>query len=363
MIDTRDFPEQTFLRDLDALEWLHEDLDPEFKRLYNYRNGRFYFGEYLTQGYLDITGKCVEMTMQQLVDGGLFTVICPALDKPQNDWTEWPKAVCNRLRVDIASNKAVGQKQIRTAIFLARDCVGDRFLVPLALMLLGLRSRQSDNAAIANAFHSLFTEIFILLPSLTGYDLANLYKYSRNNQPFIIPSFRKGKVLILPPAQLKAIYNKRENELKAHDPASEALSFEWTIRNREVYPSNYTVDVIRKWITKRFDELAAELQEELCLAVDEQFGMSQEWREVKLWPAVQRIFTRGLNRVLVGFPLCELSFTLERPATDVKKLRQRRSLPRDYAAVCYRHAIPRFIHHIGSESPQANLCSVDIMEC
>ncbi|KAF4438769.1 ent-kaurene oxidase [Fusarium acutatum] len=136
-------------------------------------------------------------------------------------------------------------------------------------------------------------------------------KYSRHNQPFIIPSFRKGKVLILPPAQIKAIYNKREDELLAHDPASEALSFEWTIRDREVYPSNYTVDVIRKWITRRFDEFAAELQEELCLAVDEQFGTSQEWREVKLWPAVQRIFTRGLNRVLVGFPLCRDEAFLE----------------------------------------------------
>jgi hypothetical protein len=157
-----------------------------------------------------------------------------------------------------------------------------------------------------------------------------LPKYSRHNQPFIIPSFRKGKVLILPPAQLKAIYGKRENELQAHDPASEALSFEWTIRDREVYPSNYTVDVIRKWITKRFDELAAELQEELCIAVDEQFGMSQEWKEVKLWPAVQRIFTRGLNRVLVGFPLCELFFTIEkavRTGTDIEHRRQRCSVP------------------------------------
>ncbi|KAF5548965.1 ent-kaurene oxidase [Fusarium mexicanum] len=136
-------------------------------------------------------------------------------------------------------------------------------------------------------------------------------KFSRQNKPFIIPSFRKGKVLVLPPAQLKAIYNKREDELLAHDPASEALSFEWTIRDREVYPSNYTVDVIRKWISKRFDEFAAELQEELCVAVDEQFGMSQEWREVKLWPAVQRIFTRGLNRVLVGLPLCRDETFLE----------------------------------------------------
>ncbi|KAF4972597.1 hypothetical protein FSARC_870 [Fusarium sarcochroum] len=145
-----------------------------------------------------------------------------------------------------------------------------------------------------------------------GHGLTKFYiKYSRNNMPFIIPSFRKGKVLILPPAQLKAIYGKRENELQAHGPAGEALSFEWTIRDREVYPSNYTVDVIRKWITKRFDEFAAELQEELCLAVDEQFGLSDEWRDVQLWPAVQRIFTRGLNRVLVGFPLCRDATYLE----------------------------------------------------
>ncbi|RGP77800.1 hypothetical protein FLONG3_4094 [Fusarium longipes] len=136
-------------------------------------------------------------------------------------------------------------------------------------------------------------------------------KYSRKNQPFIIPSFRKGKVLILPPSQIKAIYNKRENELQAHAPASEALSFEYTIRDPAVYPTNYTVDVIRKWITKRFDELTAELQEELCLAVDEHFGLHTEWRDVELWIAVQKVFARGLNRILVGFPLCRDTTYLE----------------------------------------------------
>jgi hypothetical protein len=103
---------------------------------------------------------------------------------------------------------------------------------------------------------------------------------------------------------MKAIYNKRENELQAHGPSSEALSFEYTIRDPTVYPSDYTVDVIRKWITKRFDELTAELQEELCLAIDEQFGLDNEWQDVELWIAVQKVFARGLNRVLVGFPLC-----------------------------------------------------------
>ncbi|KPA35306.1 ent-kaurene oxidase [Fusarium langsethiae] len=129
-------------------------------------------------------------------------------------------------------------------------------------------------------------------------------KYSRKNQAFTIPSFGKGKVLILPPSQIKTVYNKRESELEAHAPASESLSFEYTIRDPAVYPSDYTVDVVRKWITKRFDELTAELQEELFLAVDEQFGLGDEWRDVQLWIAVQRVFAGGLNRVLVGFPLC-----------------------------------------------------------
>ncbi|KAI1049831.1 hypothetical protein LB506_001915 [Fusarium annulatum] len=155
MIDTRELPEKTFLRDLDALEWLREELD--LKKLHEKRHAQFYFGEYLTQGYLDIEGKCVEMTMQQLIDRGLFTVICPALNKPNNNWADWAIPVCE-LRVGIMENHIVDQKQIRSAIFVAKDYVGDRFLVPFALMLLGLRSRQSDNSAIANVFQSLFTD-------------------------------------------------------------------------------------------------------------------------------------------------------------------------------------------------------------
>ncbi|KAF5242202.1 hypothetical protein FANTH_8834 [Fusarium anthophilum] len=156
MIDTRDFPEKTFLRDFDALEWLGEKLDPELRELYDKRKRQFYFGEYLTQGRVDIEGKCVEMTMQQLVGGGLFTVICPGLNEPNNNWVEWAKPVCE-LRVGIGESHVVDQKQIRSAIFVAKDCVGDRFLVPFALMLLGLRSQRKDDEKIANAFRAMFT--------------------------------------------------------------------------------------------------------------------------------------------------------------------------------------------------------------
>ncbi|KAH7168435.1 hypothetical protein DER46DRAFT_623899 [Fusarium sp. MPI-SDFR-AT-0072] len=155
MIDTRDFPDQTFLRDIDAIDCFYP-YSRHLRQLRIWRTDDLYFGEYLSQGSLDTRGKCVQMTMQQLIDGGLFTVICPALDKPNNNWASWARTVCN-LRDGIRNSQVVDQKQIRSAIFMAKDCVGDRFLVPFALMLLGLRSQQTDDEKIANAFRAMFT--------------------------------------------------------------------------------------------------------------------------------------------------------------------------------------------------------------
>ncbi|KAF5668350.1 hypothetical protein FHETE_5286 [Fusarium heterosporum] len=77
MIDTREFPKQTFLRDLDAIQyflpystgeavtqpggrWL--DLEALKKK----READMYFGEYLTQGRLDIRGKYQELNVSNI---------------------------------------------------------------------------------------------------------------------------------------------------------------------------------------------------------------------------------------------------------------------------------------------------------
>ena len=62
MIDTRGFPQRTFLRDLDALDYYPKfiKLDADWKKLIGWRVPRNekYFGEYLTQGDLEIEGHC-----------------------------------------------------------------------------------------------------------------------------------------------------------------------------------------------------------------------------------------------------------------------------------------------------------------
>lgn len=194
MIDTREFPKQTFVRDLDVLEHFRpyvSDLASKYalpeafpfpfilplsllttfgfagtipqnkafhpKRSHVLKLGRnressMYFGEYLSQGRLDIQGRCSQVSMQQLIDTGLFTLCPPLLE----DWTRWAIPVCN-IRNNFLSTQTTDLKKVRTAIAMAQVGIGDRFAFPFAVMLLALQCREATNPSILNAFHSMFT--------------------------------------------------------------------------------------------------------------------------------------------------------------------------------------------------------------
>ncbi|KAH7204938.1 hypothetical protein BKA60DRAFT_430555, partial [Fusarium oxysporum] len=110
MIDTREFPKQTFVRDLGVLEHFHlyvSDLASKYARK---REGSMYFGEYLSQGRLEIQGRCSQVSMQRLIGTGLFT-LCPLLLK---DWTRWAIPVCN-IRNTFLSTQTTDLKKVRTA--------------------------------------------------------------------------------------------------------------------------------------------------------------------------------------------------------------------------------------------------------
>lgn len=120
-----------------------------------------------------------------------------------------------------------------------------------------------------------------------------------------MPSIRKGPVLALPPAQLKSVFRIAEHKLSSHAPQSENVSAKYTIRDPAIMPSNYTVDTVRGQINKRYGTVAEELANELFLAFDETWGRSETWHEIVLSDTLRAIAARGINRVLVGLPLCE----------------------------------------------------------
>lgn len=125
--------------------------------------------------------------------------------------------------------------------------------------------------------------------------------------PFVLQSLRKGSVLVLPPSQIKVVYSKPEHHLNARGPGAEGISAAYTMLDPAVIPSNFDVDYIRQQINKRYDELSADLQEELAFSIDEHVGTSGDWKKIHLWQMTQQVMTKGLNRVMVGSPLCKSS--------------------------------------------------------
>ena len=73
VLDTRGFPTGTFIKDIEIMEVFapYTDFNQE-KNLYDFLQFRksdkgYYFGEYLTQGNIDVRGRCGVTNTQKLI--------------------------------------------------------------------------------------------------------------------------------------------------------------------------------------------------------------------------------------------------------------------------------------------------------
>ena len=168
MIDTRGFPQRTFLRDLDALDYYPKliKLEADLETLKGWRvpGEEKYFGEYLTQGYLEIEGHCCRVSMQQLIDTGLFKLYTFSI------WNKWANPVVE-FRQNSFSTEETDHEQVRLAISMGLVNLEPRFAFPFAAMLLSLHARDAKHYSIRTAFHAMFTGRYSFSSPL---DLANI---------------------------------------------------------------------------------------------------------------------------------------------------------------------------------------------
>ncbi|PKX97960.1 uncharacterized protein P174DRAFT_455754 [Aspergillus novofumigatus IBT 16806] len=129
MIDTRDFPERTFIKDLEAVNALNNNA----------------------------IGRCVEVSFQTLIDLGLFELFPPLA--VESEWGKWASRVIQFRRPfyegEISSPTA---DEVRTAVEIARDGFGDRWTFPVAAMLLAFRPRAVDDQVILEGFKAEFSK-------------------------------------------------------------------------------------------------------------------------------------------------------------------------------------------------------------
>ncbi|KAL3429086.1 hypothetical protein BDV09DRAFT_203321 [Aspergillus tetrazonus] len=155
ILDTTEFPEGTFVKDLDILE-AFEGESQDVTEILGMRRGngrpRCYFGEYLTQGRLKIEGKCARVSLQKLIDLGLYE-LHPGL-RNQDRWTSLAMRVLE-LRTSFVNLPATTSSEVQKAVMIAKHSFGDRWAVPFSAMLLALRPRN-DYDKIASAYSPIF---------------------------------------------------------------------------------------------------------------------------------------------------------------------------------------------------------------
>lgn len=120
----------------------------------------YYFGEYLTQGDMDVKGRCVVTDMQSLIDAGLFELKPELEDKSK--WVELAKrVVCLREAFEVSQDAPTAtHAEFRKAIAIASACFGDFWDFPVATMLLALKRRKRKDPVIIDGFAALFAGKF-----------------------------------------------------------------------------------------------------------------------------------------------------------------------------------------------------------
>jgi hypothetical protein len=156
VLDTRQFRKGTFIRDLEAINAFSR-YNESLRGMKGWREGKYYFGEYLSQGYLDVAGSCEQISIQQLLDRGHLYELCPKLR--ESNRLQWVYPVL-AIRDHFGSRHAAqptDKREVRIAITMAQGFFGSHFALPVAAMLLSLRQRKPDDKAILDGFCSMFS--------------------------------------------------------------------------------------------------------------------------------------------------------------------------------------------------------------
>jgi hypothetical protein len=189
-------PDGVFVKDLELIDAFANYSDPMLKENLSYlqqlRQGSrgYYFGEYLSQGYLGIDGICSQATMQDLIENGLFELMPEFED--QASWDLWANRVI-QLR-DPFRGGTIGinrsdHSEVRRAISIAETCFPGRWALPTAVMLLALKPRMNKDRVILDAFAAMYSGKLMMVMIMASAKVvqrrkcgATLFRISRSMQ-------------------------------------------------------------------------------------------------------------------------------------------------------------------------------------
>ena len=131
-------------------------------------------------------------------------------------------------------------------------------------------------------------------------------KYSRANEPFIIPSLDRDNVIMIPPSQLKKVYGLPERILDVRSTQKSTIQTMYTIGDQDIIENDFQISVIRHQITRNLVHLTPIIATELKVGFDRYWGDSMEWKELRIWDSCLKLIAGAANGAFCGEPLCKL---------------------------------------------------------
>ncbi|KFA68970.1 hypothetical protein S40285_08606 [Stachybotrys chlorohalonatus IBT 40285] len=156
VVTTTKMPRGVFVRDMDLIDAFaaHDSRLMDFGSLRRRKHptlaGFYYFGEYLSQGALNVEGRAHMVSAQDMIDAGLFT-LCPEMRTRLTLGSEWTNEVIrHREGFKMVQRFKAAPHEIEAALSVAQ--LFGRWRLPVAANLLGVLPRQAQDDLILQAF-------------------------------------------------------------------------------------------------------------------------------------------------------------------------------------------------------------------
>jgi hypothetical protein len=162
IVDTTMLPDGVFLSDMPLIKAFSRYTDREayksLEHLKNLRQGSYYFGEYLSQGALQVEGCCAIVSMGDIVGDGLYELRGEFEAAALTSNKSWANAVL-RLRETFSCSGSVSPPLTTHGEIEAALRIGNKFgpslALPIGLAFLALKPRPAQDARIISASRSL----------------------------------------------------------------------------------------------------------------------------------------------------------------------------------------------------------------
>ncbi|KAK5659970.1 hypothetical protein OQA88_13435 [Cercophora sp. LCS_1] len=148
VVDTRGMERGSFIRDLGLIREFYRDTnescgDDTLTTLKRLREGNYYFGEYLTQGWIDLREQCAETTMADLLSPEFYR-LAPCFRDTTNR-TGWANPVRKFRGIIEQGRYPLTRGDVGDAMSLTASCFGEERWIPAVFpQLLSMSSRYPN---------------------------------------------------------------------------------------------------------------------------------------------------------------------------------------------------------------------------